>query len=141
MDKKNLIMIQVIITAVIFLLFFFSVFFVEAYMVRYLLMLLVIANMVLLFVNHTKGLIVNFFMLVMTFLMYIFIIEYIASIVGLLLSFYHGLRIFFVWYGGAKPIGMGIVGNAAKIVENKPIESAVKPVVEKKAVKPKRKRK
>lgn len=83
---------QLVIAGLIFLLFLFAVFFTEAYNVRYLLILLIIANIVFLFVNKTKGLFVNILMFLITLSLGYVIIEYIASIFGFILSAYHGLR-------------------------------------------------
>ncbi|MBT5023096.1 hypothetical protein HOK51_08100 [Candidatus Woesearchaeota archaeon] len=108
-DKKhNLLLAQSILVLLIFLMFFSSVFFVEAYLFHYVLIIFIVANIILLFINQTKGLFANIFMLICALLLRVFLIEYIAAILGLIISIYHALRILIPF------IKNNVLGNNSK---------------------------
>jgi len=88
--------------------FFSSVFFVEAYLFHYVLIIFIVANIILLFINQTKGLFANIFMLICALLLRVFLIEYIAAILGLIISIYHALRILIPF------IKNNVLGNNSK---------------------------
>ncbi|MFH0752039.1 MAG: hypothetical protein V1914_00395 [archaeon] len=92
METKKLLQIQLGIIGAIFLSFLILVFITASSFIRYLIILLVIANIVLLFINKTKGLIPSISLLAITFLLGTFLIEYIASILGMIISGTYLLR-------------------------------------------------
>lgn len=93
MERKQLLLVQVIITALIFLIFTTGVLITAAYVLPYLLFPLIIANIVFIFINKTKGLFINISLLLLTSLLFVFLVEYFASIMGMILSFIHALKI------------------------------------------------
>ena len=105
--KKELTIAQLVIAASIFVIFTLSVFylpkFIEPHHLPYILIPLIIASTALIIVNKTKGLVVNSFLLGCSLLLYVFLIEYIASIVGMVLSFFHTARLLNA-YRGKSPI-------------------------------------
>ena len=103
MVEKKMLLVQVIIVCLIFLLFVAGFFF-TINILPYFLIPLVIFNIVLLFVNKTKGLITNINLLILSFLLFIFIIEYIATIAGMILSLLHTLRIVLHYFKGEEPL-------------------------------------
>jgi len=90
--KQVLLLTQVIIIGVVFILFGLNIFVSLSKVLPYLLIPLIAANMFFLFLNETKGLFANVVLLVLTFLLFLFLIEYIATILGAVVSLYHGLR-------------------------------------------------
>ena len=100
--KKKLLLVQVIVAGLIFLSFAAGVFLVETYVLPYFLIPLIIGNIALKFVNKTKGLFANIVMLLLTFLLFIIVIGYIACIAGMILGFYHVLRLLLRFLKGKK---------------------------------------
>lgn len=90
--KKQLFITQMIITGLIFLLFLSGMFFTIKFL-PYLLIPLIIANIVFLFINHTKGLFVNIKLIILSLLLFIFLIEIIATLLGIVLSLFQLIRI------------------------------------------------
>jgi hypothetical protein len=96
MERKLLMQIQLAIIGVVLLLFLFG-FFVEPYYFPYVLVPLLLINIVFLFVNKTKGLFVNLLMLGCSFLLFLILVDIIASLLGLLLAIFHLSRIGYVY--------------------------------------------
>lgn len=112
MEKKpNFFLAQAIIAALIFVFFLLRLFISVPSVLNflpYILILLIITNIVFLFINKTNGFFVNIALLVLALLLFIFLIEYFASIAGMVLSFFHALKIFLKYLKK---------GNAEKIKE------------------------
>ena len=92
-----------IIVVLIFLLFALRIFVSTPFILNsipYLLILLIIANIAFLFINKTKGLFVNILLLGLSLLLFVFLVEYLASIAGAVLGFFHALKIFFRYRKG-----------------------------------------
>lgn len=103
MAEKKMLLVQVIVVCLIFLLFVVGFFF-TIKMLPYILIPLIIFNIVLLFINRTRGLITNINLLILSFLLFIVIIEYIATIAGMVLSLFHALRVLLHYVkGGEQP--------------------------------------
>lgn len=102
-NKELLNIIQLGIAGVIFLLFGAGVLFSVTNVTPYLLIPLLIGNIVFLFVNKTKGLISDILMLLLIPLLFVVFVEYIATIIGTIVAFIHGLRLALNYYKGYKP--------------------------------------
>lgn len=89
-DKRLLAQLGVIIGIVVLL--SLAAFVVSSDDVVFFLIPLIIANIVLLFVNKTKGLTVNIALLALTPLMFMFLLEYLASLIGFVLGVIHLVR-------------------------------------------------
>jgi len=89
--------IQLIVRIAIFLIFLLGVFIKVPSYLLYLLLLLVIANIVLGFMNKRRNLITNIVFLIMYPLLYVIIIEYLVILIGTVVSFVHALR-FYLFY-------------------------------------------
>ncbi len=89
---KKLIIAQLAVVVAIFALFTIAFFTTKAYILTYILVPLIIINVALLYVNKTKGLIaLNLPLFFLALLLRVFIIEYIASIFGMIVSGIHGI--------------------------------------------------
>lgn len=90
--SKKLTIAQLGVVGAIFVLFTIAFFTTKAYILTYILVPLIVINVALLYVNRTRGLIVlNIPLFFLALLLRVFIIEYIASIFGMILSGIHGL--------------------------------------------------
>lgn len=91
MKKRPAELAQLVVTVLIFLSFTIGVFFVESYVSAYLLVPLIITNIILIIINKTKGVLTNLILLIIVPFLFIFIIGYIASIIGAVISFFYAL--------------------------------------------------
>jgi len=100
-DFKDTMFVQLVIRIAIFLLFFIGIFAAWGF-VKYLLMLLIIANLVYGFINKKRSIFMNLVLLSLTFWLFIFIIEYLATVIGSVLSLLHVLLFVFRYNKGGK---------------------------------------
>jgi hypothetical protein len=91
-NKEQLVTIQLIVAGVILALFLTSVFLIEGYYLVYLLIPLLIANIILIYLSKTKGLVLNALMLFLSPSLFFFLIEFLASIIGALISLVHFIK-------------------------------------------------
>ena len=96
---------QLILRGIIFVLFFLSLFVALPPFVIYLLLLFVIANVVFGFINKKRNIIPNIALFILALFLLVFLIEYIATILGTIISFLH-LLFFFLYYlkGGKEKV-------------------------------------
>ncbi|MBT7903084.1 hypothetical protein HN587_04405 [Candidatus Woesearchaeota archaeon] len=98
-NKKHLFgTIQLGIVIVVFLLWLSGALFIESYILPFFIIPFVIGNIVFLFINKTKGLPVNVIMMLLTFVQFVFLLEYLATVIGAFLSLYHTIRIGIWWW-------------------------------------------
>ena len=95
--SKKTLLIQLIIRGIIFVLFFLSIFVALPSFVIYLLLLFVVVNIVFGFINKKINIFPNIVLFGLTLLLLVFLIEYIATILGTIISFLH-LLFFFLYY-------------------------------------------
>lgn len=95
--SKKTLLTQLILRGIIFVLFFLSLFVALPSFVIYLLLLIVIANVVFGFINKKRNIFPNIALFILTLLLLVFLIEYIATILGTIVSFLH-LLFFFLYY-------------------------------------------
>jgi len=94
---KTTLLTQLILRGIIFILFFLSLFVAMPSFIVYLLLLFIIANVVFGFINKKINIFPNIVLFGLALLLLVFLIEYIATIVGTLVSFLH-LLFFFLYY-------------------------------------------
>ncbi len=98
MEKsKTTLLTQLISRGIIFLLFFLSLFVALPSFVIYLLLLFIIVNVVFGFINKKRNIFPNLVLFGLALLLLVFLIEYIATILGTIISFLH-LLFFFLYY-------------------------------------------
>jgi len=97
MAKNKKLLWQLIVRAGIFLIFFLGIFVKPHSLLLYLLFLLIIANIVLGFINGKRSILLNISFLILYPLLYVVIIEYFATLLGSVISFI-GLILFYFWY-------------------------------------------
>jgi len=93
MNTKITLITQLAIRGAIFLLFFIGIFVAVPSLLIYLIFPLIIANFALGFFNGKKSIIVNIFLLALSPLLFIIIIDYIVTIIGTILSLVHFLML------------------------------------------------
>jgi hypothetical protein len=96
-EKSKTLTIQLIVRIAIFLVFLLGVFMKIPSYLLYLFLLLIIANIVLGFMNKRRNLVTNIVFLIMYPLLYVIIIEYLVILIGTIVSFVHALR-FYLYY-------------------------------------------
>ena len=94
MDKQKIKKIQLGVRIAIFLIFLLGVFVKIPIILLYLLPVLIIANLSIGFVTKKKSIAMNVVLLAIYPLLHIILIEYIAIIIGTILSFIHALLYF-----------------------------------------------
>ena len=94
MIKDQKLLAQLIVSVCVSLLLGLAAFVMSASNLVYFLIPLIIVNIVLIVVNKTKGLVINIALLALTPLMFVFLVEYLASIVGFILSLIYLLRFY-----------------------------------------------
>jgi len=97
MEKDTLKSLQMVTAVAIFVLFGLGIFFSISSFLPIVLIPLIIINVFLLYANNAKGLMVNIFMFGLSLLLFVFIIEFFASILGAMAGLYHVIRTYF-WY-------------------------------------------
>ena len=80
---------QLILRGLIFLVFFLSIFIAMPSSIIYLLILFIVANVVVGFINEHRGIVTNVVLLALSLLLLVFLIEYLATIIGAVISFFH----------------------------------------------------
>ena len=95
--NKQKILAQLIVAGVIFLLFFIGIFVKVSSLLLYFLLLLIIANLILGFINKRRNIFVSAVFLLLYPLLFVVIIEYLATILGAIISLVYALRLGF-WY-------------------------------------------
>ncbi len=114
--SKTTLLIQLIIRGIIFVLFFLSLFVALPSFIVYLLLLFIIANVVIGFINKKRNIFPNIVLFGLALLLLVFLIEYIATILGTIVSFLH-LLFFFLYY---------LKGGEEKKEEKKKVEKEEK---------------
>ncbi|MBD3312016.1 hypothetical protein GF352_00995 [archaeon] len=92
MIKDKRLLAQLVVVVGIVVLLSLAAFVISADDVVFFLIPLIIANLVLVFLNKTKGLAVNIALLALTPLMFMFLLEYLASLIGFVLGIIHLVR-------------------------------------------------
>lgn len=100
-DFKDTMFVQLSIRIAIFLLFFIGIFVAWGF-VKYLLIILIIANLVYGFINKKRNIFMNLILLGLTGVLFLFLIEYLATIVGSFFSLLHGGFFALSYYKGEK---------------------------------------
>jgi len=95
--SKTTLLAQLILRGMIFVLFFLSLFVALPSFFIYLLLLFLVVNIVLGFINKKRNILSNIVLFGLTLLLLVFLIEYIATILGTIISFLH-LLFFFLYY-------------------------------------------
>jgi len=95
---KQTILAQLIARAVIFFLFLLAIFIVVPAL-RYLLILFIIANLVLGFINGKRNLPTNIALIILTPSLFIPVLEYLTTVILVILLGVH-LLMFYLWYQG-----------------------------------------
>lgn len=88
---------QLILRGAIFLIFFFGIFVKVPSFFIYLLFPIIIANIVFGIINKKRGIFINIIFLILTPLLLVFLLGYIITIIGAIISLIH-LILFFLWY-------------------------------------------
>lgn len=114
-QTKTLIKAQLGVAGLIFVLFTIAFFITKAYILTYILIPLIAINIALLYINKTKGIPFNISLFFLALLLRVFIVEYIAAILGMVISGIHGLT---MWLQYTR-------GGEAKKAEAKPKKKAV----------------
>ena len=107
-DKK---FIQLAIRVTMFLLFLLAIF-VAIPGLRYIFILFIIANIILGFMNGKKSIITNIIFIILAPSLFIFIWEYLITVILVVLTGIHALR-FYLWYkrGGVEKVKVKKVEN------------------------------
>ncbi len=95
--SKTTLLTQLILRGIIFVLFFLSLFVAMHSFIVYLLLLFIIANVVFGFINKKRNIFPNIVLFGLALLLLVFLVEYIATILGTIVSFLH-LLFFFLYY-------------------------------------------
>lgn len=93
LSNKKLMLTQFIISIGVFSIFLMNILVIRSDYSVYALIPLLIAGLILALKNNTTGKILNPLMLALTPLMFVFLIEYLASIIGLVISIVYLIRI------------------------------------------------
>ena len=98
MEKsRTTLLTQLILRGMIFVLFFLSLFVALPSFVIYLLLLFIVVNIVFGFINKRVNILPNIALFALTLLLFVFLIEYVATILGIAISFLH-LLFFILFY-------------------------------------------
>ena len=96
--EEKMKVIQLSVIFFVFLIFFLNVFITLLPIFFYILIILIIGNIVLGILNKKRNIGLNIVLLMLSFLMFVFLIGYFATIIGTIISFIYlftfGLRIF-----------------------------------------------
>jgi|TARA_Y100000310_G_C20675815_1_gene812967 hypothetical protein len=87
--NKQTLTAQLVIRGVIFGLFFLGLIIAVPSFLIYILILAIIANLILGFTNGRKSILTNVSMFIIALLLFVFLIEYVATLIGLIISFIH----------------------------------------------------
>lgn len=96
--ENKLQFLQICMLKAIFLIFFLNIFFMLPGFLFYALILFVVGNLVLGIINHKKRIVLNIILLGLSFLLFIFLLGYLATILGSLISVIYLIRDYFSFF-------------------------------------------